>query len=180
MIEEEKEIGQSQKSSDDDHRPSIVNQKGGNKAFKITPSQQAHQNNQNSIIRKNNRSKVSGNDYENGVSPENSSSFIPPLQVQNKEEILQRRITNISENSVVGSTSGSQVRGRHLVTQTSGPNSNGGQQFNNKSTHDLNVPYQDNHIVTTSNSHGGTSFNQHGFSMQKVPSKLGNMQLSQQ
>ena len=35
------------------------------------------------------------------------------------------------------------------------------------------MPYQDNHMVHGSNSHGGTGFGQHGYSMQKVPSKLG-------
>lgn len=42
------------------------------------------------------------------------------------------------------------------------------------------MPYQDSHNVYSSNSHGGTGFTQHNFGMQKVPSKMGAMQLSQQ
>lgn len=42
------------------------------------------------------------------------------------------------------------------------------------------MPYQDNHLIHSSNSHGGAGFNQHNFTMQKVPSKIGHIQLAQQ
>ena len=82
-----------------------------------------------------------------------------------------KRLANISENSNAGSNQalreGSQARGRHLFPK----------QNNIKSTHNLGnniMPYQDAH-VHASNSHGGAGFN---YSMQKVPSKHGGVQLN--
>lgn len=90
-----------------------------------------------------------------------------------------KRHNNASENSNAGSNQGSQVRARHLFSQGGGGSTSNGGQFNNKSNHNLNnLPYQDSHQVHSSNSHGGTGFGQHGFSMQKVPSKLGGIQLA--
>jgi hypothetical protein len=182
VIEEEKhEHNNSNSNRSSDEENYMLSKQSVGKQSKSGGQKQSYKmnsyNNSNNAIRRNNKSKLTNNDYnvgESNVSPHGSASYIPPLGPQANE--VKRANNNMSENSNPGSNAGSQVRGRHLISQ--GGNSSNGGQFNNKSSHNLmthHMPYQDNHHVQSSNSHGGAGFNQQNFSMQKVPSKIGHM-----